>query len=437
MSPQIRQDSLKFFVCKRSWLVRAGLAISFAASAPALAIAAPPHVAPSSDGAFYTHSDFSLPFQIKPGGRCPQQLDLLVSRDGGRSWHVHQSAAPAEGRFRFAQADEGEYWLKVQVRDAAGSSLSQSTMHLFVDRTRPTSSLQCDWQGDSTLLLSCTVEDAHLDPQSLSLFLRTDVDTKLTPVTVKCADGTPTVIKGQAVIEMPACKSFELRMVAMDRAGNRLVASERYFHPVLASENDALLPATVEDETAEPNQPEAELEIAKQEWTTIELGSPKPLAKTTTQLVSADASQNVVRKSQQRPKLQPEELVPPERPTELAIEPPQVAAPSRTVPNVSSASRKFKINYNLAEAVPSDQLHVELWVTTDNGKTWEFWGLDRDGQSPAWVEVDKDGEFGFCVVCIHAESDLKFRPSAGDSPDLTVTVKEPPTVRRLQPASRD
>ena len=437
MSPQFRQDSLKSFVCQRNWFVRTSAAIGLAACVPALAEATPPQVAIHGDGAFYTQSDFSIPFQVKPGGRCPQQLDLLVSRDGGRSWHVHQSAAPAEGRFRFAQVEEGEYWLKVQVRDAAGSSLSHSTMHLFVDRSQPTASMQCDWQGDSTLMLTSTVEDAHLDPQSLSLMLRTDVDSKPTPVAFKTTTSTAAGLQCSAVIEMPQCKSFELRLVARDRAGNRLVANERYFHPVLASESDALLPATEEDEVDTPVAAEPELEIAKKEWTTIELGSPKPLTKLPTQLVSADASQNVVRKSTQRPALQPEELIPPERATELAIEPPQLVAPSRVVPNVLSSARKFKINYNLAESVPSDQLQVELWVTTDCGKSWEFWGIDRDAQSPAWIEVDRDGEFGFCVVCIHAESDLKFRPKAGDAPDLSVTVKEPPATRRLQPASRD
>lgn len=437
MSPHFRQDTLKFFVCRRSWFVQAGVAIGLTAWVPALALSAPPRVSQPSQEAFYTCSDFALPFQVKPGGRCPQQLDLLVSRDGGRSWQVHQSAAPAEGRFRFAQVDDGEYWLKVQVRDAAGSSLSPSTMHLFVDRTRPTSTLQCDWQGDSTLLMSCTVEDAHLDPQSLSLCLRTDVDTRPMPVPIKWTDAAPVVMKGQAVIAMPACKSFELRLVAMDRAGNRLVASERYFHPVLSGENDALLPATAEEEFEQTAERQAELEIAKKEWTTIELGSPKPLTKTTTQLVSADANQSVVRKSSPRPTLQPEELIPPDRAAELTLEPPKAAMPARAVPHVLSSSRKFKINYNLAEAVPSDQLHVELWVTTDHGKSWEYWGLDRDAQSPAWIEVDREGEFGFCVVCVHAESDLQFRPTAGDAPDLTVTVKEPPTLRRLQPASRD
>ncbi len=72
---------------------------------------------------------------------------------------------------------------------------------------------------------------------------------------------------------MPACKSFELRLVALDRAGNRMVATERYFHPVLANENDALLPASEADEVEKVTDRPSELEIANTEWTTIELGS--------------------------------------------------------------------------------------------------------------------------------------------------------------------
>lgn len=55
----------------------------------------------------------------------------------------------------------------------------------------------------------------------------------------------------------------------------------------------------------------------------------------------------------------------------------------------------------------------------------------------SWIEVDKEGDYGFCVVCVHAEADLRFRPRAGDKPDLTVTVKEPLTQRRLEPAAHD
>ncbi len=187
MSPQFRQDSLKYFVStvcchlrrhrrpcvgRKMSLYALGLAACFSTAVEAT----PPATVSAPDNTYFTHSDFALPFQVKPGGRCPQQLDLLVSRDAGRTWHVYQTAAPAEGRFRLAQVDEGEYWLKVQVRDAAGSSMSNSVMRLCVDRTRPKANIDCQWQSDGRLLFSSKIEESHIDLQSIKLTLRTDGD---------------------------------------------------------------------------------------------------------------------------------------------------------------------------------------------------------------------------------------------------------------------
>ncbi len=138
-----------------------------------------------------------------------------------------------------------------------------------------------------------------------------------------------------------------------------------------------MLPASDEPKQTPAAEESSALEIAKSEWTTIELGTPTAIAKA--QLTSADASKSIVRKPQRHAK-PPEELIPPERPLELSIEPPMAPVPSPptaavaspAIPQVQSASRKFKIHYNLAQAVPADQLHVELWVTVDKGATWNF-----------------------------------------------------------------
>ena len=452
MSPQFRQDSLKLFVCGRNWIVRTGMLIGLVSSASDLCQALPPQSQPGKQPTYYAQSDFTLPFQVKPGGRCPQHLDLLISRDGGRSWFTHQSAAPTEGRFRFSNIEEGEYWLKVQARDAAGASLSNSTLHLVVDRTKPQASLESDWQGESTLVVTSVVKDPHFDPESLQLQLRTDVASEPQFLPLQVSTDSADSLTGRATIELPACKSFELRLLGTDRAGNRLVVSERYFHPVLANENDALLPALESSDMLIPKDAAPELDLAKHEWSTIELGRPRPLPVTqssTTHLASVGASGSIVRKPT-RFASAPVELVPPEKlePEEvretvaveqatLELEAPQPAPSAQTPTHIVSSSRQFKINYSLTQPVPSGQLNVELWVTLDGGKTWEFWGMDRDAVSPAMVEVEGDGQYGFCVVCVHAEADLRFRPKAGDAPDLMVQVKEPPVVRRLQPAARD
>lgn len=432
MCPRTRQDLLKSIVCNFKRLAQAGVVVAIAASSPAFCSATPP--VHSQTGAYYAQSDFTLPFQIKPGGRCPQNLDLLMSRDGGKSWQVVQTAAPAERGFRIAHAAEGEYWMKVQVRDSAGAALANSTMHVFVDTTRPQATLLCDWQSDSKLLLSGKIMEAHLDAATIQLTMRTDLANEPVLVPLELTTAANSSVDFHAALDLPNCKSFELRLTAADRAGNRSTISERYFHPVLADENDALLPLSddVQLET-KADQPTG-LQIAAKDWTAVELGTPK--AASQTQLVAMRANQQIVRKADNA-NSQLEELIPPPRANELTLEAPASPDALQTEPRVLSSSRKFKINYDLGASIPSNQLHVELWVTNDGGSTWEFWGLDQDAQAPAWIEVDSDGDYGFCVVCVHAETDFRFRPQAGDKPDLTVAVKEPPTQRRLEPAARD
>ena len=41
---------------------------------------------------------------------------------------------------------------------------------------------------------------------------------------------------------------------------------------------------------------------------------------------------------------------------------------------------------------------AELWVTTDNSASWQFFGNDADLQSPMLVNVDADGIYGFRMV---------------------------------------
>lgn len=405
--------------------------MSLAGLIPMVVNAAPPPVLQSSS-AHYTQSDFVLPFQVKPGGRCPQCLDLMVSRDGGRSWQVHQTATPAEGRFYFAQAEEGEYWLKVQVRDAAGSAFSNSTMHLIVDRTLPRATIECDLRGDSTLDINCKVEDPYLDTQSIQLFVRTDADNAPRAVPLQSANASRGIVQGQSHFSLPPCKSFELRLEALDLAGNKVISGERFFHPVFADEHDALLPSTVEN-VAETCRPQVPLEVTATEWTAIELGVPTTSPKT--QLASMPAYRSAVRKLEGLKDSPPEELIPPKRESTLELEPPLAAQPP--ISQVQSSTKKFQLQYKLNELVSTEQLQVELWVTTDRGNTWEFWGLDRDAQSPASIEVDREGEFGFCIVCVHTEADLRFRPVAGDKPDLYVNVKVPEVKKRLQAAARN
>ncbi len=228
----------------------------------------------------FTQGSFRIPFQVQPGGRCPAQLDLLVSRDSGRTWHVHQSATPAEKAFEVTDADEGEFLIKVQARDGRAAVVSRSIMKLVVDRTPPQIDLTCDWQAESGLLIQCRVMDRSVDPQLVTLQLRTSNETEFVPVPTVVVLQQTDLLQLSSNVQLPACDSFELRVVANDKAENTATVSERFRHPEASSGLE--LTSSAEPQVAQqsgakqlPGSATASLRIESSDWSAVTLAAPQ------------------------------------------------------------------------------------------------------------------------------------------------------------------
>ena len=72
------------------------------------------------------------------------------------------------------------------------------------------------------------------------------------------------------------------------------------------------------------------------------------------------------------------------------------------------SSKRFRLNYGIDSIDPSGVGRVVLWVTRDDGNTWNQWGTDPDNQSPFPVEVEEQGRFGFRIV-VHSKDGLTGR----------------------------
>jgi tetratricopeptide (TPR) repeat protein len=107
--------------------------------------------------------------------------------------------------------------------------------------------------------------------------------------------------------------------------------------------------------------------------------------------------------------------------------------------------RRFSIEYTIREGYgegPALQ-KVELYVTTDLGRTWKNYGTDPDRKSPFVIEVPSDGAYGFALVSTDRAGNREIPPSAGTYPEQIVIVDttgpegailEP---KRRQPAGED
>lgn len=101
---------------------------------------------------------------------------------------------------------------------------------------------------------------------------------------------------------------------------------------------------------------------------------------------------------------------------------------------IFSGARAFSLEYGIENDLGVPVRTVELWGTTDAGKTWDYWGDDPDRTTPFDIEVEADGLFGFRMVIVGNNGLAQNRPKNGDDADAWIRVDTVPPKLRLQSA---
>jgi hypothetical protein len=99
-----------------------------------------------------------------------------------------------------------------------------------------------------------------------------------------------------------------------------------------------------------------------------------------------------------------------------SVSPPLGARPRLT------NSRRFSLEYDIESVGPEGVSEVELWGTSDGGRTWIKWGSDPDKRSPFDVEVNGEANYGFRIVIIGRNGLATSAPRAGDAADIWVGI---------------
>jgi hypothetical protein len=111
----------------------------------------------------------------------------------------------------------------------------------------------------------------------------------------------------------------------------------------------------------------------------------------------------------------PNESMPAPQPTE------SVDTPSGQRPRLTN-SKRFSLDYDVQSVGPEGLAAVELWGTTDGGRTWIKWGSDPDKTSPFDVEVNHEANYGFRIVIVGKNGLATGSPQAGDAADIWVGI---------------
>lgn len=94
-------------------------------------------------------------------------------------------------------------------------------------------------------------------------------------------------------------------------------------------------------------------------------------------------------------------------------------------------SKRFRLDYGIDAIDPSGVAKVDLWVTQDDGRSWNAWGSDPDNTSPFPVEIQEQGRYGFRIV-VHSKDGLTGQgPSSGDDADMWVLVDTQSPLARI------
>jgi len=82
----------------------------------------------------------------------------------------------------------------------------------------------------------------------------------------------------------------------------------------------------------------------------------------------------------------------------------------------------FDIDYKVEDIGGQPPAAVALYYTTDNGNSWQFYGLDDDVTSPFRFQAPGAGIYGFKLVATTRSGVSEVPPHAGDKPDITTLV---------------
>lgn len=119
------------------------------------------------------------------------------------------------------------------------------------------------------------------------------------------------------------------------------------------------------------------------------------------------------------------------------------AAPAADLPRAQVINYpRFNLGFDLEQRGPSGISRVDLWVTRNEGQTWQKWS-QHDGKNGA-VTVSLDvrenatleGLYGFRLVPVSGAGLSEREPVANDTPDMRVVLDiTPPTIDLFAPTS--
>ena len=419
---------------------------------------------------------FQIPIRLDPQHRAEiHELDLYVSHDQGQSWNLEGRATPDKEFFPYVAREDGSYWFTVAVIDQKGRQTPQDVhaapvgQRIIVDTVRPDVQLKAERQGE-TVKVDWAITEEHPKPETLKLEYAESADGPWTTVAVKPG---PT---GHA--EFQTAAAVTVRMQVQDVAENQGTAIKQVAAangasvsaaspfppppppPPLLGSADAAgplppppapvdpPPAPTSDQTRDasnwvPRTTDAAPGPVASARAPLPPPStpPSPVTPEPPPMVAREGDNQVVAYSQTQG---PAPTPPPPGP---AYGPDAPTPPHGLMPPVQVVNKRtVKMEFDVGKVGPSGLGGVDVWVTTDDGATWEKSGVDSNAMLPTapdalnagpvrgsvTLQLNQEGvTYGYYLVVKSKAGLGKPDPQPGVPPQVRVELDATPPVAKL------
>lgn len=372
--------------------------------------------------------NFQIPIHIDPSRRAEmKQLLLYCSADQGKNWQQVAVASPDKEYFQFYAPADGLYWFTVCVMDQRGNrepadvSKAPPAQKILVDTTKPLLRLSAERQGEDAVV-SWELQEDHPDLSTMKLEYRAGE----APAGQWAAAPLTAATSGQTRIRIGA-GAAAVRMQVQDLAANVATAGAEVgaaagsaapgLPPNMAAAASPAAAGPAWDvQRASPALPPGRAETAAgPDLKYGGSGADRPSAPASVPggrlLASSESSDGGVT---------PASMTTTGRPAGAPLPPVQFVRDTQ-----------IPIDYEIVKQGPSGIGRVELWITRNDGRSWELYGENTDPKPPLLVDVHNEGQYGFRLVVQSRAGLGKHPPMPGDPPEIRVEVDTTPPVAKL------
>jgi hypothetical protein len=358
---------------------------------------------PAGDPKHYTReSVFHLPIRIDEKSRASIREVQLYLRTPNTAWQRIDQAPPTQQSFKYKAPADGEYWFTLVTIDTKGTAVPnpaelsklgvEDIVMVVVDTQPPAFDLQPTKVASGDLLLRCIVSDANPDPKGIKISYRGQDQAAhvLEPL-----PGQPGVFR----VPSPEVFLNPVQVSVTDLAGNTTTRE------VPLADNVA--------RPASSGVVQAAAVVPAQGSGVVQAGGP---ASNPAPSHHDSMKPNV---TEARPQAPAPTILPGGTPRQLI--------------NTTRAS----LDYRIDQVGPSGVGKVEVWLTSDNGNSWQMRCEDADRRSPAEFDLPAgDGLYGVRVVITNGNGFGGRAPAAGEQPQCWIevdTVAPAVQLREIEP----